>query len=86
MSNGYGVDLGQVNPFFDSRKLTEEQLLSKMSELDKKISAASGAGASYEVIDQMYAVREMLSREFAERAMSKFSNNKGNDEFDGLIG
>lgn len=87
MSNGIvGSDLSIVNPFFDSKQLTDDQLLTKMSECNRKISAASMAGASMEVIDQLMALREMLGREFSERAVLKYGNNKGEDEFDGLIG
>lgn len=88
MSNSIvGSDLSIVNPFFDSKQLTDDQLLTKMSECNRKINAAAMAGASMEVIDQLMALRDMLSREFSERAVLKYgNNNKGDDEFDGLIG
>lgn len=86
MSNGYGVDQSITNPFFDASLLTEEQILSKMSDVDKKISAAFNSGASQSVIEQMYAVKDALSREFSERSMKRFSTKDNGDQFDGLIG
>ena len=86
MYNGYGVDQSLTNPFFDASLLTDEQILSKMSDIDKKISAAFNSGASSGVIDQMYAVKDALSREFSERSMKRFSNKDNGDQFDGLIG
>jgi len=88
MSNNIvGSDLSIVNPFFDSKRLTDDQLLTKMSECNRKISAASMSRASMDVIDQLMALRDMLSKEFAERAVLKYgNNNKGDNEFDGLIG
>ena len=85
-STGYDVDLGQVNPFFESKGLTEEQLLSKMSELDKKIAAANRAGAGFDVMDQLWALREMLGREFTERSIAKFgTDKKDKDDFDDIL-
>lgn len=86
MSNGYGVDQSLTNPFFDASLLTEEQILSKMSDIDKKISAAYNAGASSNVIEQMYAIKDALSREFSERSMKRFASKDNGDQFDGLIG
>lgn len=86
MSNGYGVDQSITNPFFDPGHLTEEQILSKMSDVDKKISAAFNSGASQSVIEQMYAVKDALSREFSERAMKRFGSKDNGEQFDGLIG
>lgn len=84
MSSVYSVDQGHVNPFVSPSDMSEEQLLTKMSELDKKISAASRAGASFQVMDQLWALREMLSREFTERSIAKFSG-KGKDDFDDYL-
>jgi len=86
MSNGYGVDQSITNPFFDASLLTEEQILSKMSDVDKKISAAFNSGASQSVIEQMYAVKDALSREFSERSMKRFGSKDNGEQFDGLIG
>jgi hypothetical protein len=85
MSKIFETDMGVVNPFFEAQGLTEDQLVAKMSVVDKKIAAANRAGASFEVMDQLWAIREMLSKEFTERSIKKFSNDKGKDDFDDYI-
>ena len=86
MSNLYDIDQGHVNPFFDAKDLTEEQLLTKMTELDKKIAAANRAGAGFQTMDQLWALREMLGREFTERSVAKFGNkDKDKGDFDDYL-
>lgn len=86
MSSVYEVDQGHVNPFLDPNTMTEEQLMNKMAELDKKIAAANRAGAGFQTMDQLWALREMLGREFTERSIAKFSNkDKGKDNFDDYL-
>lgn len=85
MSRIFDTDMGMVNPFFSCEGLTEEQLISKMSEVDKKIAAANRAGASFEAMDQLWAIREMLSKEFTERSVRKFGDKKDNDDFDDYL-
>ena len=84
MSSEYLVDPAQINPFLDTNSLTEQELLFKMSELDRKIKAAMNAGASYQILDQMLSMKEMFQREYSERATIKY--NKDKNEFNGLIG
>jgi hypothetical protein len=85
MSKIFETDMGVVNPFFAASGLTEDQLIAKMSEVDKKIAAANRAGASFEVMDQLWAIREMLSKEFTERSLKRFSDDKGKDDFDNYL-
>jgi hypothetical protein len=85
MSEAFNVNPAQVNPFFSSSELTEEQLLAKMLELDKKIAAANRAGAGSQVMEQMWALREMLGNEFRERSVAKFGNKEDKDDFSGFI-
>ena len=85
-NNAYDIDQAHVNPFFDAHGLTDEQLLSKMTELDKKIAAANRAGAGFQTMEQLWALREMLGREFTERSVIKFGKkDSGQDDFDNYL-
>jgi hypothetical protein len=85
MSEAFNVNPGLINPFFNAGELTEEQLLAKMLELDKKIASANRAGAGSQVMEQMWALREMLGNEFTERSMAKFGKKNDKDDFDDYI-
>lgn len=85
MSEAFNVDPSKINPFFNSTELTEEQLMAKMLEIDRKIAAANRAGAGYQVMEQLWSLKEMLTSEFTERSLAKFRDKGDKDDFSDYI-
>lgn len=60
-----------VNPGFDPKTMSDDELLRRVQELDQKIGWVARFGGSFEVLQQMQAIRALIDNERRERVVQE---------------